>query len=206
MSPLAQIERSLRSCPRPPAPVCGRTRSAVAMLLREMPAGPEVLFVERASHPGDPWSGDLGFPGGKLDPADAGLRQTAERETREELGIDLTAARLFGRLGEIGGAHLPVVVSCFVYLVAADLPLYPNHELQGAYWVPLATLFDPAQRTMATVRFRGAELLRPAIRLPLPGRDILWGITYRLVMILAERVPELAAGPGEAPEKPGTMT
>jgi 8-oxo-dGTP pyrophosphatase MutT (NUDIX family) len=199
MSPLARIEQSLRSFQPPPVPAGERTRSAVAMLLREMSAGPELLFVERASHPGDPWSGDLGFPGGKLEAGDAGLRQAAERETREELGLDLTAARFFGCLGEILGAHLPVVVSCFVYQVAAELPLRPNHELQGVYWVPLKNLYAPQRRSRARVQFRGAELLRPAIRLPLPGRDILWGITYRLVMALAERVPELAAG-----EPPGS--
>lgn len=194
MSPLASIERALRGYRPPPLAAGERTRSAVAMLLRERPSGAEVLFVERASHPADPWSGDLGFPGGKLSAADPDLRQAAERETREELGLDLTRARLFGCLGEIVGAHLPVLVSCFVYQVPPNLALRPNRELQGAYWVSLATLFDPARHLMATVRFRGEELLRPAIRLPLPGRDILWGITYRLVMILSERVPELASG------------
>lgn len=191
MVPLTHIEQTLRT--NQPSTVDGgsRRRTAVAMLLRERPAGVDMLFVERSSHPDDPWSGDLGFPGGKLDPSDAGPRQAAERETREELGIDLGASRYFGFLGEILGAHLPVMVSCYVYQVDPDIRLTPNRELQGAYWVPLATLFDPQRQALARVMFRDAELSRPAIRLPLPGRNILWGITYRLVMILAERIPEL---------------
>ena len=177
----------------------GRRRSAVAMLLRDNGPETELLLVERARHPGDPWSGDLGLPGGKFEPTDADLQATAERETREELGIDLGRARLLGRLGDIPGAHLPVVVTCFVYQVAADITLVPNHELQGAYWVPLTTLYARNRQTMARVRFRGDHLERPAVRLPLPGRDILWGITYRLVRILAEQVPQLTGSPPTSP-------
>ena len=63
MDPLRHIERTLRATQPATVDPGARRRTAVAMLLREQPAGPEMLFVERASHPNDPWSGDLGFPG-----------------------------------------------------------------------------------------------------------------------------------------------
>ncbi|AMV72453.1 CoA pyrophosphatase [Desulfuromonas carbonis] len=192
MPTLSEIEKALRSYHPGRVPAANRTPAAVAMLLREAPGGADLLLVERACHPGDPWSGDLGFPGGKLAAEDTDLRQAALRETREELGLDLAQARYFGRLADLPGAHLPVLVRCFVYQVPGDVALHPNHELQATHWVPLATLYDPARQVMAAVRFRESDLLRPAIRLPLPGRDILWGITYRLVMALADQVPGLA--------------
>ena len=57
----------------------GHTRAAVALILRTGANGPEVLFIERAASADDPWSGDLGFPGGKMEKEDRDPRQTAER-------------------------------------------------------------------------------------------------------------------------------
>ncbi len=160
----------------------GLTPAAVALILREGRGGAEVLFIERASHDGDPWSGDLGFPGGKIEPGDAGPRGGAERETREELGIDLTAACYLGRLADIAGAHLPIRVSCFVYGLVGNPLLLPGDEVRDAFWVPLADLCDPLRHREAAVRFGGEIFKRPAILLPVEGKPVLWGITYRLIM------------------------
>ena len=48
----------------------------------------EMLFVKRSVYPGDPWSGQVAFPGGKAEPDEA-FTETAIRETQEEIGIDL---------------------------------------------------------------------------------------------------------------------
>ncbi len=158
------------------------TRAAVALALRPGAHGPEALFIERAPRAGDPWSGDIGFPGGKVEAEDSGTRQTAERETREEIGLDLRGGRYLGCLSDIAGAHLPVLVSCHVYRVE-KLPLFVlSSEVRDLFWVSLADLNDPEHRIIATVRFREEMLERPAIRLPQPGKPVLWGITYRLVM------------------------
>ena len=63
----------------------GRTpsRAAVAIVLREMADGPQVLLIRRAQREGDPWSGHMAFPGGRVDPDDESLLATALRETHE---------------------------------------------------------------------------------------------------------------------------
>ena len=71
----------------------GARRAAVAMLLREAAEGPEVFFIERARHPGDPWSGHMAFPGGRVEVGDPDVRAAVERETLEEVGISLAGAR-----------------------------------------------------------------------------------------------------------------
>ena len=158
------------------------TRAAVALVLRPGTHGPEALFIERAPRAGDPWSGDIGFPGGKVEAEDSGTRQTAERETREEIGLDLHGGRYLGCLSDIAGVHLPVLVSCHVYRVE-ELPLFVlSHEVRDLFWVSLADLNAPEHRIIAPVRFNGEMLERPAIRLPQPGKPVLWGITYRLIM------------------------
>ncbi|AJE02309.1 NUDIX hydrolase [Geobacter pickeringii] len=176
-------------------PAEGRTRAAVALVLAPGPDSPSVLFIERAAHDGDPWSGDLGFPGGKVEPADATTRAAAERETREELGLDLAGARFLGRLSDITGAHLPVLVSCFVYAIDAPPRLVPGAEVRDPFWVPLAVLADRRRHTSATVRFGSESFVRPAIRLPVAEKPVLWGITYRLVTQFLEIVAELLPSP-----------
>jgi 8-oxo-dGTP pyrophosphatase MutT (NUDIX family) len=179
---LADIARILAHHPPALLDLPGHIRAAVALILREGTRGLEVLFIERAPRAGDPWSGDLGFPGGKEEEADSDPRQSAERETREEIGLDLQDGSYLGRLSDIAGAHLPVQVSCFVYGVGDSPPFVLNEEVRDLFWIALADLCAPARHVSAPVRFGGEISERPAIRLPQPGKPVLWGITYRLVM------------------------
>jgi 8-oxo-dGTP pyrophosphatase MutT (NUDIX family) len=163
------------------SPPDDRRPAAVALLLRMNGSGPELFFIERAHHPDDPWSGNIGFPGGRRDPDDATLRHTAERETREEVGIDLGSAVCLGRLSDIVGANLPVRVSCFVYGLHQTIAPQLSDEVHDAFWYQLEALQAPHRQIIATVRFGERELQAPAIDLGLPGKMVLWGITYRLV-------------------------
>ena len=159
-----------------------RTPTAVALILRASPAGPEILFIERASHEGDPWSGNLGFPGGKVERRDRDARQTAERETLEEIGVDLAGTRFLGRLSDIAGAHLPVLISCFVYCLDDPAIFKPSGEVSSIFWVPLGLIFNPGHHQTTRVSFAGKIIDTPAILIPEQPNTPLWGITYRLVM------------------------
>lgn len=50
---------------------------------------PEILFMKRATRTGDRWTGHIALPGGKREPGDADDRSASERETEEEVGLDL---------------------------------------------------------------------------------------------------------------------
>lgn len=158
-------------------------RAAVAIVLRRGAEAPEALFIERARHPGDPWSGHMAFPGGRVDPGDAGPRAAAERETREEVGLDLAPAEPLGRLDDLEGRHAGrrsgLVVSAFVYHHPEPGPLRTNHEVETAFWVPLAALRDPGRRVDHAIH----DDLRPfpGIRVGAADPHIVWGLTYRFV-------------------------
>ena len=72
-------------------PAGSRRQAAVAMLLADLDFRPRMFFIERARNPDDPWSGQIAFPGGNLEPADADTFDTARRETLEK------SASRFGR-------------------------------------------------------------------------------------------------------------
>jgi len=164
----------------------GPTRAAVAMILHQGSAGLEMLFILRAAHELDPWSGHIAFPGGKLEDGERAW-EAACRETWEEVGIDLHAARYLGRLADIIGANLPVAVSCCVFgLDKSQFTPALNEEVSELFWVSFSELRDPERHIMAPVAFDERRLEVPAICLPGLERPVLWGITYRLLMQLLE--------------------
>lgn len=158
------------------------TPAAVALLFRQsQDGGVEILFILRAEFPGDPWSGNIAFPGGHIEIDDDSARSAAEREAFEEIGIDLQHEEFLGQIDDVAGAHLPVIVSCFAYIVAETTVITPNREIGETFWVPIKTLADPERQRLHNVIFRGEKLERPALDLLGPGRTLLWGITYRLL-------------------------
>ena len=161
-----------------------KRKAAVAAILRDGGEGVELLFIRRAEHPRDPWSGQMGLPGGRVDAADASPLAAALRETREEIGLDLeTAGRPLGRLSEVR-THLPlgsvphsVVPVAFAVNGELDLAL-DEREVQEALWVPLAFLLDRGNRSSFT-------WVRAGLPLPMPcytfrGR-VIWGLTLKIV-------------------------
>ncbi len=158
-----------------------KKRAAVAVVLYSGEDDLRLLFIERAAHPKDPWSGHIAFPGGTIEPTDRDLKHTAERETLEELGLDLSNAQYLGQLDDVPGATLPVQVSGFVYGVQAEIALCPNDEVCEAFWMPFLHLMDPKRRCVLQLKNWQPLKEVPAIDLLGPNRPLLWGLTYRLV-------------------------
>lgn len=165
----------------------GHRRAAVALLLAGDGAERKILFIERATHPGDPWSGNIGFPGGKVEADDSDPRHAAERETMEELSLDLSSAGYLGRLSDLDGAHLPVLLSCFVYAVPAGVQPELSDEVKDAFWVSINDLVDTSRHGIHKFTFSGDAFESPCIRLPYEDKPVLWGLTYRLVMDFLQR-------------------
>ncbi len=158
-----------------------RTRASVAMILNQGANDIEILFIQRAAHDLDPWSGHIAFPGGKLEEGELEC-QAACRETREEVGIDLGQGRYLGRLSDIIGTNLPVRVSCCLYgLDRRHSNPVLNEEVCDLFWVSLSDLCNPDSHIQSCVAFDDKRFNVPAIRLPIENKPVLWGITYRLV-------------------------
>jgi len=179
---IAEVERHLaRNAPWIDA-APARMEAAVAAVLREREGGLELLFIRRAEHEDDPWSGDLAFPGGRVDPDDDGPREAAVRETVEELSLDLGGARYLGRLSDVMGSTESIRVSAFVYAIEGDPEFEPNYEIREVFWSPLDDCTDPERQEMRDFTYRGRTIRMPSLRLLEDERaPVLWGITYKFL-------------------------
>jgi 8-oxo-dGTP pyrophosphatase MutT (NUDIX family) len=161
----------------------------------------ELLFIKRAEYEGDPWSGHVALPGGRHEPQDATLEDTAVRETCEELGVDVRAhGRVLGALDEIHPRTPvlpPISVRPYVAVLEREVALVPSSEVAAAFWVPLRALLDPATAVEATVIVRGEERVVPSYRF---GDYTIWGMTERILHGLLRRLVE----PAEARARPRT--
>lgn len=153
--------------------------AAVAVILKPSPEGFEVLLVRRALNPLDPWSGDIAFPGGRRRRGES-LMETALREAREEIGVDLRRCRVLGTLDVSFSLRAPGLrVLPFVYLCEGKLRVKLGEELSDYFWVPLKEL--EASTGYATI----AGVSTPAFLL---REGVVWGLTYRMLRDLLERV------------------
>lgn len=155
-------------------------RAAVAAVLR-VTDQPELLFIKRAEMDGDPWSGHIAFPGGRAEPDDGSLEETAVRETREELALELTQGHIFGWLDELAPrsrALPPIIVRPFVALVPSDVTFTPSDEVASTFWVPLDALRADEAQTEFEVTVNGVVARFPAYAV---NGHVVWGLTERIV-------------------------
>jgi 8-oxo-dGTP pyrophosphatase MutT (NUDIX family) len=170
------------------------SRAAVALILRDGEAGIELLFIRRAEHPLDPWSGQMAFPGGRAEPADADLRETAIRETHEEIGLDLRrGAEHLGTLDEVRAmARMrPMELSILPFVFRLVGPFEPalSSEVTRVHWLPLAAVLGADLRSTMEYVHEGAARRFPCVRV---DDVVIWGLTYRMLGALGERLGETA--------------
>ena len=161
----------------------GVRRAAVALIFRAGADGkPELLFIKRSDYPADPWSGQVALPGGREEPGDASLADTAARETREELGIDLGRDGTFiGTLDDLRPRinRLPdMIVRPYVVLLNAYEPMILSHEVALAFWIPLAALKEAESWRETQVLARGIQINTRAFH---HQGHIVWGMTERIL-------------------------
>lgn len=211
----AIADRILRRPPRTLDGASEWSRAAVAAVFRDGDRGAELLFIQRAAHPRDPWSGQVGFPGGRAEDHDATLQHTAARETLEELGLDLLGgpAAPLGALDELQARSrqkiAPMAIHPHAFAWRAPVPplILDRTEVASAFWVPLTELADPGRRGWFDAERADAPYRFPTVDLG-PGRT-LWGLTHRMVHEILDRLeliddvdeltrPQLRAGAGAA--------
>ncbi len=155
--------------------------AAVALLLRPSRSGLEFLAIKRTESERDPWSGHMALPGGRRDPGDEDLWQTAVRETFEEVDVDLSkVGRLLGRLDDVAprSRHIPsIAVTPFVVAVSESVDARTSSEVEQAVWLPLDVVVNEEHRgTLRLDVLPDREF--PTIEY---GGHVIWGLTLSIL-------------------------
>jgi 8-oxo-dGTP pyrophosphatase MutT (NUDIX family) len=179
---IESLRRALRrreAAPLPPDP----SLSQAAVLLVVRPGDSlDLLLIKRAEKAGDPWSGHMALPGGRREPADAGLLETALRETAEETAIEVGPGAVLGALDELrpgSRRRFSIMVAPFVAAVPPGTRAIPSPaEVEAALWIPLPHLASEAAVDEVLIDLEEGSTAFPA----LSYQDyIIWGLTHRII-------------------------
>lgn len=180
--------------PDDPALRPGETLQAAVSLILRGGEELELLLIKRARMEGDPWSGHMALPGGRREPADEDLLETAMRETREEVDISLEGSGSIhlGRLDEVSPltTRLPgLSIHPFVFGVSAGTEGRPDpREVEALHWVPIERFRRPGAEERVEIQLRDETRDFPCFRV---AGEVVWGLTFRILEQFLEVSPAL---------------
>ena len=178
-----------------PAPPSLR-ESAVLLPLYERAGVPHLLFIKRTDRVGL-HKGEIGFPGGRIEPEDADPLAAALREAEEEVGIPPASVTPLGALPTVATVVTSILIHPFVGRLPAPPLLRPDpFEVAETIEAPLPVLLDPATFHEEDWTIRG---VRRRVFVYRYGPYDIWGATGRIVQQFLER---LRAWPGSPPGGP----
>ncbi len=163
-----------------------QVEAVVAILLWDEPGGGlQTLLVQRAEREGDPWSGQIGLPGGRVKQGAETPRTALHREVEEEVGIKLEEVGL--ELGSLSVGHpmrrLEMRVQPWVYGLSVKPMVSIGSEIASSFWANLADLASKKKMSEITIRDKPWSVESFVVE----GK-IVWGFTYR---VLTELLPIL---------------
>lgn len=167
-----ELALALRGTPVP-VPAGAELEAAVLTCLHER----SLLLIRRQEHERDRWSGHIALPGGRHEPRDETLLDTALRETEEELGFaPLEHGELLGSAGILESRRLGVRLAVFAARLHRRPELRLSEEVTAAYWVELDRLLP------STASVSEYEAPVPAYLIDAGGHElVVWGLTYRVL-------------------------
>ncbi len=136
---------------------------------------PIIVMTEKPKHMKF-HAGEISFPGGKLDFNDSNLLETALRETREEIGLNISPDQVIGQLNPVITLNSGFSILPFVSVIEEIPPLSANSEVEKIFHIPL----EPFLKTMANDPDPTHNLIQEMYTFEFQGK-IIWGASARVL-------------------------
>lgn len=163
--------------------------AAVLIPLVLRPEGTTILLTERTSHLAD-HGGQISFPGGRLEPADADAVAAALRETEEEIGLARRHVEVLGHFedyGTVTGYRVTPVIG----FVRPPFDLTPDpQEVAEIFELPLEFILQPTN--VQRLRETRGGVMRDVYEIAY-GKWRVWGFTARILVRLIAALDEDAS-------------
>jgi len=157
--------------------------AAVAIIIDPYYDNGAILFIKRTEREGDPWSGQIAFPGGHRGSTDHALKETAIRETKEEVGVNLREHTCLGLLPPVSARTRKMVVVPFLFQLNTSINIRLNDEVAEFFWITLSDL--------ATIRVSKSNVYTQDHKLLVDSyiyrNHVIWGLTFRIINALLDR-------------------
>ena len=143
-----------------------------------------ILFIRRSIFEHDRHSGQVAFAGGKHEPSDSDLKETAIRETHEEIGIAPEDVRVLGQLNHhYTISHFQIMPTVATVPWPYQLTL-AELEVAHAFTMPLAWLADKKNHEIRYRQIGNMEQQHPIVYFKEYDNELLWGATARMTLSL----------------------
>ncbi len=157
-------------------------QAAVTVILHEESGIARLMIIKRADREGDPWSGHLALPGGRVHPEDADLIATAARETHEEVGMNIfDGGKFLGCLPVLAPSTPrlpPIEITPLVAIAPPEFNLTLSHEVASAFWITVDYLKQQGLSDHYSMNFGSHTQKWPAYP---SDEGPIWGITERIL-------------------------
>jgi 8-oxo-dGTP pyrophosphatase MutT (NUDIX family) len=172
---VAQVRPRLR-------PKSDWTPSAVLMIFLDEADETRLVLIRRAKDD-SPHSGQIGFPGGRVESHDVSTFETALRETLEEIGFDARNLRYLGSMGYFGTMSSGYDAAVHVVWGEGPLSYRPDpSEVAEVIVVPLRAFLEQHQPELNLTSWEDILRMHYHFRPPLVSRPIcVWGLTARII-------------------------
>ena len=143
---------------------------------------PIIVMTEKPKHL-KLHAGEISFPGGKFEPTDSDLLDTALRETREEIGLRISKNQVIGQLEPVMTLNSSFMILPFVSIVDEITSLSANSEVERIFHIPLKPFLKTMNNDPNPVHNRIQEMYTFEYK-----NKIIWGASARILKQIVNRL------------------
>ncbi|MGO1296382.1 MAG: CoA pyrophosphatase [Vibrio sp.] len=191
LTPTAAYPVPEKPSPHTPSPAQSSLRQAGVLIgLVERPHGLHVIFTRRAQnlrhHPGE-----VSFPGGRYEYDDASLRETAQRETHEEIGVPQADIDVIGQLPPLVTRSQFCITPVLAFIPKDYTPHIDPNEVAEVFEVPAQAVFNPKNLRPYTFIIHNQSHTVFGMTYQ---HHLIWGVTAQIIHALQHQLalPEYA--------------